>query len=86
MKLFQNRTSGSREEDFYRIAHKFYFVAMATRVFDGIKFSEHFLKKTSQGIFLPSLVQIGTAVWEEKMLKEIADDARRTQHHTKNSP
>ena len=51
---------------------------MATRVFDGIKFCEDFLKSTSQGTFLPSLVQTGPAVWEEKMFKEIVDDARRT--------
>ena len=43
---------------------------MATRVFDGIKFYE----------------QIGPAVWEEKMFKEIVDDARRTPHHPKSSP
>ena len=49
---------------------------MATRVFDGIKFCEQFLKRTSQGTFLPSLVQIGPAVWEVKMFKEIVDDAR----------
>ena len=52
---------------------------MATRVYDGIKFCEQFLKRTSQGTFLPSLVQIGQAVWEE-MFKEIVDDARRTTH------
>ena len=40
---------------------------MATRVFDGIKFCVQFLKWTSQGTFQPSLVQIGPAVWEEKM-------------------
>ena len=51
---------------------------MATRVFDGIKFCEQFLKRTSLGTFLPSLVQIGPAVWEEKMFKEIVDDTRRT--------
>ena len=54
---------------------------MATRVFDGIKFCEQLLKRTSQGTFLPSLVQIGEAVWEEKMFKEIVDDARRTTRH-----
>ena len=59
---------------------KFNVIAMATRVFDGIKFCEHFLKRTSQGTFPPSLVQIGPAVWEEKMFKEIVDDARRTPH------
>ena len=50
---------------------------MATRVFDGIKFCEQFLKKTSQGTFLPSLVQIGPAVKEELMFKELltTDDA-----------
>ena len=51
---------------------------MATRVFDGIKFCEQFLKRTSQETFLPSFVQIGPAVWEERMFKEIVDDARHT--------
>ena len=59
---------------------------MATRVFDGIKFCEQFLKRITQGTFLPNLVQIGPAVWEEKMFKEIVDDARRTHHHPKSSP
>ena len=64
---------------------------MATRVFDGIKFCEQFLQRTSQGTFLPSLVQIGRAVWE--MFKEIVDggrrttdDIQRTQDHPKSSP
>ena len=47
---------------------------MATRIFDGIKFSEQFLKMTSHG----SLVQIGQAVWEVKKFKEIVDDGHRT--------
>ena len=51
---------------------------METRAFDGIKFCEHFSKRISQGTFRPSLVQIGEAVWEEKMIKEIVDEARRT--------
>ena len=51
---------------------------MAIRVLDGIKFCGQVLKRTSQGTFLPSLVQIGPVVWEEKMFKEIVDDARRT--------
>ena len=59
---------------------------MATRVFNGIKFCEHFFKRTSQGTFLPSLVQIGPAVWEEKMFKKIVADARQTHHHPKSSP
>ena len=50
---------------------------MATIVFDRYKFCEHVLKRTSQGTFLPSLVQIGPVIWEE-MLKEIVDDTRRT--------
>ena len=51
------------------------------------------LKKTSQGKFLPSLVQIGPEVWEKKMFKGIVDDARRptdderrTQDHFKSYP
>ena len=44
---------------------------MATRVSDGIKFCEQFLKTTTQETFLPSLVQIGQAVWEDLMFKEI---------------
>ena len=59
---------------------------MATRVFDKIQFYEQFLKRTSQRTFLPSLVQIGPAVWEEQLLKEIVDDARQTQDHPKSSP
>ena len=51
---------------------------MKTRVFDGIKFCKQFLKRTSLGTFLPSLVQNGSAVWEENMFKEIVDHARRT--------
>ena len=51
---------------------------MATRVFDRIKFCEQILKRTSQGTFLPSLVQIGPVVWEEKRFTEIVDDARPT--------
>ena len=35
------------------------------------------VKKTSQGTFLPSLVQIGPVVWEEKMFTELVDDAGR---------
>ena len=45
---------------------------MATTVFDGIIFCKQFLKRTCQGTFLPSLVQIDPAVWEE-MLKKIVD-------------
>ena len=52
---------------------------MATRVFDGIKFCEHSLKKTFQETFLPSFVQIGPVVWKE-MFKEIVHDVRRTVH------
>ena len=51
---------------------------MATRILDEIKFCEHFFRRTSQGTFLPSLVQIGPAVLEEKMFKEIVDEAQRT--------
>ena len=51
---------------------------MATRVFNVIKFCKQFFKRTSQGTFLPSLVEIDPAVWEEKMPKEIVDDARQT--------
>ena len=40
VKLFQNRTSGSRGEDIKGLLKKFHFVATATTVFDGIKFSE----------------------------------------------
>ena len=75
----------SEEKIFKELLKKFNFVAMATRIFDGIKFCEQLLKRTSQGTFLQSLVQIGPAVWE-KMFKEIVDDARLTHHHPKSSP
>ena len=68
----------SEEEIFKELLKKFNFVAMATRVFDGIKFCEQLFKRTAQGTFLPSLVQIGPAVWEEEMFEEIVDGARRT--------
>ena len=56
---------------------------MATRVFDGIKFCAQFLKRTSKGTFLLSLVQIGPGIWEEEMFKESDDDARQTHDHLK---
>ena len=65
---------------------KFCFFTMATTVFDGIKVCEQFLKRTSQGPFLPSLVQIGLVVWEEKIFKEIVDDGRQTPGDPKSSP
>ena len=69
-----NRTVSSIGDDFKEMLKKFHFIAMATMVFDGIKFYGQFLKRTSQETFLPSLVRIGPAVWEEKMFKEIVDD------------
>ena len=86
MIVFQNRTSGSRGEDFKELLKKFHSVTMTTRVFDGINFCEQILKRTSQGTFLPSLIQIGSAVWEEKMFKEIVDDTRPTPGDPKSSP
>ena len=68
----------SEEKILKEFLKNFHLVAMATRVFDGIKFCEQFFKRTTQGTFLPSLVQIGPAVWEELMFNEIVDDARRT--------
>ena len=55
------------------------------RVFDGIKFCSQFLKRTSQGTLLSSLVQTDPVVWEE-MFKEIVEEARQTQDHPKSSP
>ena len=63
---------------FKELLKKFHFVAMATRVFHVIKFCEQSLKRTFEETFLLGLVQIGPAVWEEKMFKEIVDDARLT--------
>ena len=54
--------TNQEEKIFKELLKKFHFVAMATRVFDGIKFCEQFLKRTTQGTFLPSLVQIGPTV------------------------
>ena len=61
---------------FKELPKKLHFVTMASRVFDGIKFCEQFLKRTSQGAFLPSLVQICPTVWDEKIFKEIVVNAR----------
>ena len=52
----------SEAKNFKEFLKKFHLVAMATRVFDGIEFCEQFPKRTTQGTFLPSLVQIGLAV------------------------
>ena len=71
---FKIGPSVPEEKIFKELLKKFHFIAMATRVFDGIKFCKQFLKRTSQGTFLPSLVQTGPSVWEE-MYKEIVDDA-----------
>ena len=51
------------EKIFKELLKKFHFVDMATRVFDGIKFCEQFLKRTSQGTFLPSLVKLAQYFW-----------------------
>ena len=59
---------------------------MATRVFDGIKFCEQFLKRTSQGTFLPSLVQIGPAVWENMFIEIDDNRPQLTDDHPKSSP
>ena len=37
-------------------------------------------KEDLQRTFLPSLVQIGPAVWEEEVFKENVDDTQRTTH------
>ena len=52
----------SEEKIFKEFFQKFYLVAMATRVFDGIKFYKQLLKRTTYGTFLPSLVQTGPTV------------------------
>ena len=72
---FKIRAEVPEEKIFKELIKKFHFIAMATRVFDGIKFCKQFLKRASDGTFLPSLV------WEEKMFNEIVDDAWRTHHH-----
>ena len=59
---------------------------MATRVLDGIKFCEQVSKRTTQRTFLPILVYIGPAVWEELIFKEIVDDERKTPGNPKKLP
>ena len=51
---------------------------MATRHFDGIKFCEQFLKRTSQRNIPTKFGLTGPVVWEEKMFQEIVDDAWQT--------
>ena len=46
------------------------FVAMATRVFEGIKFSQENLKMTIAGTFLWNFIKIGSVLSEKKMFKE----------------
>ena len=52
---------------------------------DGIKFCEQFQKTTSQGTFLKSLVQMDQVILQEKMFKEIVDDARQTSFDPQSS-
>ena len=42
--------------------------------FDRIKSCGQFLEGTSQGTFLPNLVQIGPAVWEEMLFNSLTND------------
>ena len=58
-----SKSAVPEEKIFEKLHRKFHLVAMATRFFDGIKFCEQFLKRPSQGTFLPiSLVQIGPEI------------------------
>ena len=75
-----------KEKIFKELLKNIHFVTMATRLFDGIKFCEEILKITVQGTFPPSLVQFGRAVWEEKIFKEVFDDARRMTHDGRRTP
>ena len=68
----------SGKKSFKEFFRKFHLVAMPTRGFDGIKFCEQFLKRTFHGKFLPCLVEIGPAVWKEKMFKGIVDATQQT--------
>ena len=54
---------------------------MDTRVFDGIKFCKQSLQKTFQETFMPSFVQTGLEIWEEKISKEIVEDAAMADGH-----
>ena len=67
------------EKIFKELLKKFNFVAMATRVFDGIEFCEQFLNRTSQGTFLPSLSKLAQR-FGRRCLKKLltTHDARRT--------
>ena len=51
---------------------------MATRVMIEIQSLEQFWLSFTQETCLPSFIKIGPVVYEEKMFKEIVDDARRT--------
>ena len=62
---------------------KFHLVAIATTVFDETEFWEQFLKRTSQGTFLPNLVEIGHMVLE--MILELFT-MEQTQGDPKSSP
>ena len=54
--------SVSEVKTYKEFLKKFHLVAMAIRVFNEIKFCEQFLKRTTQGTFLPILFQIDPAV------------------------
>ena len=69
-KFGSSRPYGFWQEDFQRFKKKLSFVAMATRVFEGIKFFQKILKRTMAGTFLWNFIKIQQAVSEKKMIKE----------------
>ena len=71
---FQIGPAVPQEKNFKALLKKFHSITMATTLFDGIKFCEQILKRTSQKTFLPSLIQIGSAVWEQMMFQDIVDN------------
>ena len=66
----------SEEKIFKEFLQKFHFVAMATRVYDGIKFCEQFLKMTTQGTSCQLWFKLAQR-FERLMFKEIVDDGHR---------
>ena len=65
------------EENFFKELHKIPFPYHGNQSFSWNQIPLPFLKGTFQGTFLLSVVEIGQAVWEKKMFKEIVDDGHQ---------
>ena len=76
---------GFLQEDFQRFQF-LSFVAIATRVFERIKFFQEILKRTMAGTFLWNFIKIRWGIWEEKKMFKEKVNTQTDRHMTDNGP